>query len=582
MLQDFMQEDVNATRVPIILTGATLTLRRAANEYAEVSGTIVFNAAKKGVIDKVVEASGDSVVKELLTEYPNANVVKLKAGCQIFPGLIDIHQHIDYNLLPIWTRPNRLNGIPWDNRHEWRHKNCAEYNADIKGLRNYLFDEKNWNGLDSLSIYNKIQFFCEVQAVSGGTVVMQEPADLTFDDVTVASKHILLRSTGVSSDLGINANLKVNSVIDFYKPQMSNDTSSTYYPPINTYYTPENPNVNTAWKVTKVPISKTVPLIYVDEYIEFLRTNSASAIATLTGGFIVHLAEGRAGNLCPGGKKRDAYSNLEFTTLRDAIMAIPEYYNKVRASRLTIIHGCGIDLSDALTAEFIKDCNIFLVWSPVSNLLLYDDTPNYLATVNSQFYESGLICLGSDWAPSGSKHVWDEAIFASEFIAKRSQEYCGSYDLLLDMITHNPAKALSASKLGEIKSGNFADFYIVSPDRRVSVDNVDSIGNVFKKFSDYNSVGTIIDGDLVFGITELFKMFKVSNYKPIAKDKVNADLNVIVPSFVNFDKDLEHIDYLFRKYSAMNPGKSYVRSNFLSFYDEPYKEQIGLLKRKFC
>jgi 5-methylthioadenosine/S-adenosylhomocysteine deaminase len=35
----------------------------------------------------------------------------------VYPGLIDLHNHIAYNCLPLWIAPDRT--VPWTSREQW-------------------------------------------------------------------------------------------------------------------------------------------------------------------------------------------------------------------------------------------------------------------------------------------------------------------------------------------------------------------------------------------------------------------------------------------------------------------------------
>ena len=185
---------------------------------------------------------------------------------------------------------------------------------------------------------------------------------------------------------------------------------------------------------------------------------------------------------------------MEFKSLKKAICEIPNYKEKVAASRLTLIHGCGIDLRNDCNVKFINDCSIRIVWSPVSNLLLYADTPDYL---NSK-------------------------------------------------------------------------------------------------------IGTIINGNLIFGTQELFNLFGLKGNNIVSLDAdmagISADegaknLRVCIPKiqFTQGGETVEvHIDFadainrlndLFDKFNSK--GKKFVRNRLLSSYDLPYQKQITRLKREF-
>lgn len=589
------------------LVGGICTLRKGIGDYEEVQATIVF---KDGVITDIIRYpdNGDieNHINELKSKYSDLLVIRLdnpEDPCHVFPGLVDIHNHLDYNMMPIWERPVEQ---PWDNRHEWR--KCTEYTNDIKDLYNYIFN--NWSRYSvpnrNEDSYTVIQFFSELQAIAGGTTTLQEHKEISYgagedkEKVSRTIEHILLRSTGISSDLGLKDEQKVNSVTDFFKPDYSKlgkEKDNNFRPPIDT----------SGWEIEEVDKDKNI--YYFRDYLKLLRNNTADEISKKSGGYLVHLAEGRSGYLKEGnglGYGVDAYSKKEFDCLKSEICKIDGYEEKVAASRLTLIHGCGIDLNNDSDINFINNCSIRVVWSPVSNLLLYDDTPKYLISK----IRPELICLGSDWAPSGSKHIWDEAGFAQDFAVKYF--YGGLIpeninDTFLDMISRIPAQAIGSDKIGEIAKGSFADFYIVSKGRKIPQQGmVEGISDVFKKFSDFESVGTIIGGNLIFGTEELFDAFQISrdriasleadmideNGNEITADEGAKKLRVYIPDVeitINGVKSVVHIDFnaaistlnsLFKDFNK-EKGKNFVRGRLLSSYDLPYQEQINKLRNKF-
>ncbi|HEV2450603.1 MAG TPA: hypothetical protein VGS62_01595 [Streptosporangiaceae bacterium] len=43
---------------------------------------------------------------------------KVKTNGLVYPGLIDLHNHIAYNCLSLWIAPDRA--APWISREQWR------------------------------------------------------------------------------------------------------------------------------------------------------------------------------------------------------------------------------------------------------------------------------------------------------------------------------------------------------------------------------------------------------------------------------------------------------------------------------
>src|SRR5262249_50794036 len=122
-----------------------------------------------------------------------------------------------------------------------------------------------------------------------------------------------------------------------------------------------------------------------------------------------------------------------------------------------------------------------LVWSPLSNLLLYGQTTN----VYDAIVEGVLVSLGTDWSPSGSRTLLDELKVAD--IAMRDPRLLGGTrdevpafavdgkrgadrqladealdQSLVDMVTRNPAQTLHwYDKVGSIEAGKLADLMLI-------------------------------------------------------------------------------------------------------------------------
>jgi hypothetical protein len=98
-----------------------------------------------------------------------------------------------------------------------------------------------------------------------------------------------------------------------------------------------------------------------------------------------------------------------------------------------------------------------MVWSPLSNLLLYGQTAKIAEAV-----DAGLtIALGPDWSPSGSKNLLGELKIA-RLAATLANAKLSDFDLI-SLATRNPAKILRwDAKLGTLEAGKRADLLVVS------------------------------------------------------------------------------------------------------------------------
>jgi hypothetical protein len=98
-----------------------------------------------------------------------------------------------------------------------------------------------------------------------------------------------------------------------------------------------------------------------------------------------------------------------------------------------------------------------IVWSPLSNLLLYGKT----ADVKTAKQNGVRIGIGSDWSPSGSKNLLGELKVAYLYSAANGNIFTNRE--LLSMATRTAAEILQWDKiLGSIEAGKLADLLVVA------------------------------------------------------------------------------------------------------------------------
>jgi hypothetical protein len=97
-----------------------------------------------------------------------------------------------------------------------------------------------------------------------------------------------------------------------------------------------------------------------------------------------------------------------------------------------------------------------VVWSPLSNLLLYGDTMD----IASAKAAKGPIGLGSDWSPSGSKNLFGELKVAR--LVSEAKGGVFSDVELMRMATSEAAAILGWDQLlGSIEAGKYADLVVI-------------------------------------------------------------------------------------------------------------------------
>jgi 5-methylthioadenosine/S-adenosylhomocysteine deaminase len=195
------------------------------------------------------------------------------------------------------------------------------------------------------------------------------------------------------------------------------------------------------------------------------------------GPLVVHLAEGRS--------PRMAY---EFNNIKDSNLLGPE---------LIAIHGVGLTVPQL---QEMASVGAKLVWSPLSNFMLYGQTANVEAAKHA-----GLsISLAPDWAPSGSKSSLGE-LKVADLVNKHALHGLFSDRDLVEMVTRKPADAMGWShRLGQIAEGYLADVLVVD-DR-----NADPYRNLINTIEE-NIQLVVVRGEPLYGDAGLLKALRGSD-----------------------------------------------------------------------
>jgi 5-methylthioadenosine/S-adenosylhomocysteine deaminase len=193
-----------------------------------------------------------------------------------------------------------------------------------------------------------------------------------------------------------------------------------------------------------------------------------------SGMLVVHLAEGVGPRMAN-----------EFEALKRSGLLGPE---------LVAIHGVGLT-----AAQFKEMANVGakLVWSPLSNFLLYGQTADIAAA-----RAAGVkLSLAPDWTPSGSKSILGE-LKVADLVNIHQLGGAFSNRELVEMVTVNPAEAMGwQGKLGSIAPGYLADLVIVD-------DTVeDPYRNLVLAIED-NVRLVMIRGDALYGDQSLMALFR--------------------------------------------------------------------------
>ena len=242
-------------------------------------------------------------------------------GGTIFPGLIELHNHLSYNALPLWDVPKK-----YTNRNQWSGPATPDYHKLVTGPMSVL---------GRLPEYvNAIIRFVECRCLLGGVTTSQGIA-LSSNAGIMRHYRGLVRNVEVPGDLNVRA-------------------AATHIPDIDA-----------------------------KDAAKFLaRLNNTSCL-------LLHLSEGT------DKAARDHFQALHLGSGQWAI-----------TPSLVGIHSVALIAEDFAIME---SHGASMVWSPLSNLLLYGETADIRAAKSSGIK----IGIGSDWAPSGGKNLLGELKVAS-------------------------------------------------------------------------------------------------------------------------------------------------------------------------
>jgi 5-methylthioadenosine/S-adenosylhomocysteine deaminase len=511
-----------------MIISSTKTIGLIGNVFDPVQGeTLKTLIIANGKIARVMDG------RQPLTDIPGIAIIILDDRMTIFPGLINLHTHTTYNILPIWESRQ-----VWANRFQWR--NNQSYKEDIGGLLDYI--QSNWKDDPCSSLVNNAYaIISEIQAVAGGTTLIQET--LSLDKEAADDRSFIIRNTGDQADLQITATEQVFSVVDFYEPDLKPDG------------TPDQDTSN--W----LPVKQST----YDEFARSVNNNNSTYYATL-----VHVGEGKSGFV--KNSSPDPYSKKEMALLFQSLSKdIPDSGNLQKAN-LVLTHGCGIDMSNDDLLESMAANHISLIWSPVSNLLLYRDTTDISKLLDKKIN----ICLGSDWSPSGSKHVLDELKFA-----KFVNDLLGmgiSNDRLFSMVTTNPVKAMGIAGTGAIRENYDADLFVLRKQ-----DHTDNALDALFASTDNDIEFVMVNGRIVFGLTSYFDHQLKVDYQGFSPKEGShiARRGVSINSNLHFDLagSLNIIDTLMHQYCSTVIDKPHLkRTRFLASDDTLYQHNITTLK----
>jgi len=302
-------------------------------------------------------------------------------GGTLFPGLIELHNHLSYNVLPLWSP------VPKRFQHRGQWPDHPDYRKLISGPMRVVGEYRDSQGKPALLA--PLVRYVECKCLLGGVTTTQ---------------GIML-----SSNAGVQR---------FYRGIVRNVERT------------DEPDLSEA--LGRIP---DVDAKDARAFLGRLKKEDSC--------FLLHLSEGvtNAGTL-------DSIARRHFLALEIA----PGQW--AINDRFTGIHAAGLLAEDF---EVLAQHGGSIVWSPLSNLLLYGDT----ARVKAARQAGVRIGLGSDWSPSGSKNLLGELKIAWLYSQHVLDGLFSARDLI-SMATREAAGILKWQKaLGTLEPGKRADLLVI-------------------------------------------------------------------------------------------------------------------------
>jgi 5-methylthioadenosine/S-adenosylhomocysteine deaminase len=423
---------------------------------------------------------------------PIENAIELDLGPEalIFPGLINVHNHPTYDVLNPWPAPSSdvqsamgrpLGTEPYANRYQWNNvpsTSPPEYRLLVDTPQLLL------NSSAGLGLLSEVVKYSEVKAMLGGETAFQDGLP------DPATDNLMIRNVQ-SANFGRQAVFSRVPSID----QLSSSDLAALITGM------QNGQVD-AW--------------------------------------LTHLAEGVRDNQRRAGDTTS--SRAEFTTLQSLGLL---------TDMTVIVQGNGLEEADFAAMRAAPSIRLDhsgdglgakLVWSPLSNLLLYGQT----ALIYHALKEGVTIALSTDWSPSGSRNLLDELKIAD--IALRDPRLLGldrdlvptlSVDgktgearrdaeialdqVLVEMVTRNPAQTLRWSQyVGSVEAGKFADLIVISKSDRASAKGIpDSPYRSLIDATEEDVRLVLVNGEPRSGDVNVMAALKPANYEVISSSLAN-------------------------------------------------------------
>lgn len=425
----------------------------------------------------------DNAIRSIGSEKPQSGTV-VDTEALIFPGFMDMHNHLKYNVLPLWDEAKGQ----FENRFEWR--GLSKYKEAVGG------NMKQING-DKDAVCAAVRW-AEIKALTGGATAVQ---GIGTDEK--CGRGFGIKNLEIADEYENGGSIRAR--VDIVAPEFRDLFDDHLAPHIGSHDAPAgfSKDYDAAYsqledKDKDAALEKKFKRY--DEWNEAPRQSTIKHLDKKGSSFFVHLCEGR---------HDDEYNKWEW-----------QYGKKSGVARdgLIVIHGVGMDKP---AFDYAAKHDVSLVWSPFSNLLLYGETLDISGAVKAGVN----VAMGCDWTPTGSKHILDELKIAKRYLKKKKIALGSNVDrTLTQMITLNAAKALRLDEpvkkgdklvrpcVGKVDKDCWADLTLVDKGKRRN-------GYTQLLSSGQENVAlVVINGEAVYGDETLMKKLHSESLERLPED----------------------------------------------------------------
>jgi hypothetical protein len=285
----------------------------------------------------------------------------------IFPGLIDLHNHVSWNVIPRWDA-----GGGFTARDDWR-RGAEYYRDQVVSPYDSLIEGGRFCDMNT---------YGEVRALAGG----------------------------VTSIVGTRGNACISGLV------RNLDFSSGFYS------FPDDDSQHIRSDVDFSDNPERIRSQFGDVHFE---------------AYLIHLAEGT------NDASRQEFNQLISMGLLDA--------------KTVIVHGTALGDEEF---QAMGAAGASLVWSPSSNLALYNATTDIAVALDNGVR----VALSPDWAITGSSNMLDELRTAADWNTNQLGGLL-SDEQLVAMVTSIPAEIAGIDDMvGAIRPGTYGDLLVISGD----------------------------------------------------------------------------------------------------------------------